>query len=465
MKFITLLLPLFISISIFANQDDLMNDLEALEQKYNIDLSDVIYKENTRPNNAIKILEDAAGNLRKTNEGNFFLNNEKKSIDLFKSQMRTSGGSRVGNGGDILLCGNSIEVLDSYRAKNYSSDKMAINEEATPAAIIEKLENTIPHLGKSLRVFISNYKERQSFSDSTYWSPEDELINIEDEELMSKLPADCSLVQAVVRFKTARKIFFFNKEVFSNISEEQLSWILVHEWLWDYLKSSSDIRDVNHFLHSYEFIDANESEMMSFLNKFDFNVDKTQLYTNLTKKREVTLKAIREFITTIDKIKIDLDSHIFLLEMDNYFSKFDTDFIEDKEVMAGFESLIEKLKKYTTKRIAYLATNNKGKIERDILKQINEYIYSDSMSTNMKLSFVAMTDDLYEIKNLTQKGIAKIYIEKKFWFVLPTTRDKALEKMAILDLEYSQHKLTIDEYMKKLFKAFGVKRPRKFKNL
>ncbi|MDD0853996.1 hypothetical protein HBN50_12865 [Halobacteriovorax sp. GB3] len=439
-----------------ALSNELIDDLKNLEKKYNIDLSTIIYKKKENPESAIKILEDKDGFLRNTKEKNFFLNSENKSIELFKQQMSSSGGSRVGNGGDVLLCDNKVEVLDSFRARHYNQNALKISSTASLESIVFKLKRTIPSLGKSLEYFINNFKNRKSFSDHTFWSPEKELININDEELMTTLPRECSLIQAVVRFTTKRKIFFYNQEVFEMMEDEQLSWILVHEWLWDYLHSSSDIRDVNHFLHSLSFEDSSEEEIMSYLNQLGFSINDSDLFTEIEDRKKTSLESIESFITKIQDIESDLQAHQLMYDhtmLNNIVYSSD---IEDR-----IDFMLKQIHLYVKRRLAM----NVGELERYLLMQWEKHILNESFTTYDKIEFIKSESSIYRVKARTKVGLIKIHIQKKYWYIIPANKNKAVDKMNELDRQFNRNELTIQEYTLQVFKAFKLKVPQHLKDL
>ena len=255
MKYFIVMMFMFVS-PVMA-KDTLAEKLQQLEKTHGIIFNDIRYtKKNSKPSNdeIFRILRDNNNQLRTTNK-NFIQDSEKKAIEELKQIMQIASGSRVGNGGDVLKCGSNMLVLDYYQAAKFGKNEFEIypygsNMEAVNS-ITQKLKHTFPKLGQSLEKFYLNFKTREKFNESVFWVPEEELINIKDEVLMSKIK-DCVLVQAVIRLKTHRTIYFFNRNIMDNLkkSKSQLSWMLVHEWLWDYIDNANDLRDLNHYLHS-----------------------------------------------------------------------------------------------------------------------------------------------------------------------------------------------------------------------
>jgi hypothetical protein len=68
-----------------------------------------------------------------------------------------------------------------------------------------------------------------------------------------------TLSQVVVREpRPPLTIYNYDKALLEKlkVSKMQYSFMLVHEWLWDYLDNAPAIRDTNGYLHSEEFFQS-----------------------------------------------------------------------------------------------------------------------------------------------------------------------------------------------------------------
>lgn len=178
-----------------------------------------------------------------------------------------------GGGGDVIICGGKQRTLDSvvleqdrfFNLLNYASTEEAMNQ------INTKLLQTLPQLGLSLTSFNNIYKSKGSNKEGVYWIrgvPK----NVDDENLYVHIPESCQkdLYQAVVLVKEPFYRYYYNPEILANLEQEndELSWLLIHEWLRYEVDDADVIRIINGYLHSQDFIDSHEDEIKATLRKF-----------------------------------------------------------------------------------------------------------------------------------------------------------------------------------------------------
>ena len=177
-------------------------------------------------------------------------------------------GASVGNGGDAIYCYASEQnnfsgyyTLD-YIVASAEIQKHPSSDEALDA-IEEQFQKKIPQLAESLSVFREAAQKSSKISDRYYWKPDQNgILSIEDEQLKEKLPRNCmdksnpnkvNLIQLVRRLEQGNQIkFFYDSAVMDKIRNNgnQYSWILVHEWLWNFFDNAESIRQFNEYLHS-----------------------------------------------------------------------------------------------------------------------------------------------------------------------------------------------------------------------
>jgi hypothetical protein len=181
-----------------------------------------------------------------------------------------------GNGGDSTRCDGKIRTLDSVIMNDQKTFKIVKNEnsEASLSQIIDHFEKTYPYLAQRLKSFLQTYKDKGNTDENIYWIkgvPRD----VKDENLFLDLPENCStnLTQTVVLVKEPYSRYYYNSKVLAELEQEkdELSWLLIHEWLRDYNEDSDVIRLLNAYLHSSQFLNADEDETRNMLFKLRMN--------------------------------------------------------------------------------------------------------------------------------------------------------------------------------------------------
>jgi hypothetical protein len=189
-----------------------------------------------------------------------------------------SAGTEVRGGGDAVFC-DSMPNLNSYSGI-YSLDYFlgSLNPignsvpapvdsvDASLARIADLLTTKLPALGESLSEFASLIHNHSDFSKARIWLPAQKLANLKDEDLIYGEIENCidpathnlKLRQAVSRVydpDTKFIRYYFDQSIFSDLLTKgplQLSFLLIHEWLWDLLPADrvNGSRIINWLLHS-----------------------------------------------------------------------------------------------------------------------------------------------------------------------------------------------------------------------
>lgn len=180
----------------------------------------------------------------------------------------------VGNGGDSIECrkdaGNpfdgtySLDYILTYRTANDNADIVpAPSWQASLERIKLLFQDKLPELSESFEDFTRNILNADP-SQSRIWEEAPwGLVDLKDEATISLVPESCKqdgkvrVVQAVIRQKpeaTPRPkrtiIYKYVPEVFKKLAAQsplQLSFLLVHEWLWDVSKNVDRNRRLNRF--------------------------------------------------------------------------------------------------------------------------------------------------------------------------------------------------------------------------
>lgn len=178
------------------------------------------------------------------------------------------------NGGDSLRCMASVEnafegiyVLDYLVGATASEDAVAGLADDSLNEIAEWLSRTVPALGMEFNLFVTDATNQIGIhpilSSDHVWRPRQlGLNNINDEVLVSPLPRNChaadgtiALQQTVVREwvpGVRGLVFNYDQDAVNALTnaEHQLSFLLVHEWLWTHADNADVIRNLNWFIHS-----------------------------------------------------------------------------------------------------------------------------------------------------------------------------------------------------------------------
>ncbi|MCX6116607.1 MAG: hypothetical protein NT027_03635 [Proteobacteria bacterium] len=111
------------------------------------------------------------------------------------------------------------------------------------------------------------------------------LIDLKDEVLVSPLPKECyevnaggrilRLHQVVVReeMSTTRSIVFnYSATEISQISSDpmQLSFLMIHEWLWSHADNADVVRNINWFLRTKEMQSLSATDLVYALSNMGF---------------------------------------------------------------------------------------------------------------------------------------------------------------------------------------------------
>ena len=194
----------------------------------------------------------------------------------------------MGNGGDGVEClSSSANTLAGTFVLDFLVDYQH-TEESSPFytgpmlpqdRILTLLERKAPDLAASFRSFLTNAVAQighdPDFTSNEVWVPTDLTgVDTQDQELYETLPINCradgvvKLKQAVVRTERVDGIIYkYDRAIFNLWLTDplQLSFILVHEWLWSHVDSADYIREVNQLLHRANADDIPDSQFEGIL--------------------------------------------------------------------------------------------------------------------------------------------------------------------------------------------------------
>lgn len=199
-----------------------------------------------------------------------------------------SAGPRVtGNGGDVIRCFGHERLFSLDYVMTQGSFGKKVNVvpftkiQSSTARISNLLKNKWPELSVSFDEFMFDFQNQSVTSKKYNWfKTVDGLDDIFDEKFaQAPIPTSCrggsmngtiAVSQAIVRTVSQTGVinFEYDPEIITHLSKLQLSFLLVHEWLWNFSDSVTDNRKINYFLHSNLFEQVTEAQAKTMLTQF-----------------------------------------------------------------------------------------------------------------------------------------------------------------------------------------------------
>lgn len=203
--------------------------------------------------------------------------NKSKAFDMIVDQ---GGWVDVGNGGDAIFCEKdlSLNSLEGFYSLDYIATFDASLPENEPLQFsswqkslknIQMILQPISQdMSNQLDEFITFAFNKTDLAASYLWQSQSfGMIDIKDENIeLFQLPFNCLIegepkkVQAIIRqsphlsgLPVWKTLYNFVPEVTSELGQKnpvQLSYLLLHEFLWSYTDNVSLIRRINRLLHS-----------------------------------------------------------------------------------------------------------------------------------------------------------------------------------------------------------------------
>lgn len=208
-----------------------------------------------------------------------------------------AGISDVGNGGDIVACFDyakeELYSLDYVLTKGRFTNDKVIKVSATFQSL-ERIENLIKAKVPSLLSSYSEFVDLIWNTNSGYnqiWIEGESPLNDIDDEKIHRVPTEIckpnmysaskgELRQAIIRSKkivngTPKITYVYDKQILEYLNRKaptQLSFLLVHEWLWSLNQQVDENRNINFFLHSDQFEKLSASEVKTRLSDLGLNL-------------------------------------------------------------------------------------------------------------------------------------------------------------------------------------------------
>lgn len=213
---------------------------------------------------------------------------------LFGKESWAKGGA-VGNGGDLVQCRSTLTKQIEYKSLDYlltmrslgDRDFLPVTSLGDSFQQIQKLlDEKIPELAPSFRNFIQHLWN-ENLNKTIIWEKSPFGVTpVHDEEIGSahSIPSQCResekqggpilLVQAIIRLRErfspteAKRVYAYMDELIGEVERKdplQISFLLVHEWLWEHSKNVERNRRVNRLLHTPSFYQLSSNEIKSQL--------------------------------------------------------------------------------------------------------------------------------------------------------------------------------------------------------
>lgn len=182
-------------------------------------------------------------------------------------------GNRVGNGGDVVVCPDKIQLLDLYESVGMTEPEISGKYEEILKDRIKILTKLAPKLG-------AQYERRRKTIEGEFdFKPDVVLTNVKDSK-HSFLPAqkDCKLNQIVIRkseiVEGREKRFVVDEGLWKKLSDVQKAGLIFHEIVYEHFaklqRDQDDIdsrkaRKFNALVFSKEFDTMTDGKFWVFM--------------------------------------------------------------------------------------------------------------------------------------------------------------------------------------------------------
>jgi len=156
------------------------------------------------------------------------------SLLLINVNAFAAGGDRIGNGGDVVICGDKVELLDIYEAKRSGFNFINLKSTGHNEMLTEVLNNRLAPLQPTKA---SRYtKNFQDLPNEAQMLSGIHLNDIDDAGLVA-IPKNCTLEQIVVQLKEedipeGGKRYTFNSDLWEKLDEFNKTALLLHEIIY-----------------------------------------------------------------------------------------------------------------------------------------------------------------------------------------------------------------------------------------
>lgn len=219
---------------------------------------------------------------------------------LAQTRAEATGGGLVGNGGDTVVCRKdpsntfegyySLDYLLTYQHFNNNSDIVPVTTWAVSQKRILKILRADSELSYSFSDFSKRMLNHTDIKSRIWKEAAFGLVDLRDEQIVRQLPVNCrdkkpgnqggiEIIQTVIRQRRPDLIVYeYDPQILRDLSLRtplQYSFLMIHEWLWDYTDDVRVLRDVNRYLHSKAAETRNPNDVRTDLVRLGLDLNAT----------------------------------------------------------------------------------------------------------------------------------------------------------------------------------------------
>lgn len=197
-------------------------------------------------------------------------------VFIYFFQFSAKATHRIGNGGDMVVCPNSLEVLDFYEARTQRGVNLDIANHGT--TIDEKVNFILARLGRVSphRAQIYSQQYAQFFSEANFLEGVG-LVDIPDSDHIA-FPVGCKVEQTVVQVQNplpGQKRYTINGDLWKKMDETSKAGMILHEIVYreaiGYGQDNSiAARYLNGLLASTEMDTITQEQFNQLLQQLDY---------------------------------------------------------------------------------------------------------------------------------------------------------------------------------------------------
>lgn len=155
------------------------------------------------------------------------------TIGIILHSVTVFSGNEVGNGGDIIQCKNSIQLLDYYEAKEHG---FIIPEDGKYKDYKKAAFDLLDEFSKIDNKLATQYRERLNEIDKQIDLRSSITLTDIPDSNHEMLPKGCKLHQIAIRRKEEKKgkLFLINKDLWDQLNNINKAGLILHEIVYEH---------------------------------------------------------------------------------------------------------------------------------------------------------------------------------------------------------------------------------------
>ncbi len=204
-----------------------------------------------------------------------------------------------GNGGDVIVCGSLVRMLDSHETEDKKPKSFPLNLGDARLSVREKVKIAISRVQKKdgiiaqklnsrsndLLADIEGFEQNGNLLQAITEFTKDDLVNIPDEG-MATIPKGCHIEQLIVQTKVplpGKKKFKFQLDLWAKMNADEKAAAVTHEAMYGYLISNNAgnspvTRFYNGLMISDELDGMSEQKYLETIQELSLPKDKIQYH-------------------------------------------------------------------------------------------------------------------------------------------------------------------------------------------